>query len=496
MGKYVIGIDQSTQGTKALLLDEQGRLKSQAMLLHKQKVNELGWVSHDLNEIYRNTVRCVQKVLDEADIPKADIAAIGISNQRETTAVWDRGTGEPCCDAIVWQCARAESIIKEIEKQGYGNLVKTRTGISLSPYFPAAKMAWLLGHLENGRERAEAGRICLGTIDTWLVYKLTGGCTFLTDYSNASRTQLFQLSSLNWDKEVLDIFQIPEAALPKLRDSDGYFGETDLEGYLPRPVPIHGVMGDSHAALFGQGCLSRGMIKTTYGTGSSIMMNIGPDPVIGKHGVVTSLAWKMSGETSYVLEGNINNTGAVITWLKDELGMIRSPGETADLAKAANPLDRTYLVPAFSGFGAPYWDADACGIIYGMSRTTGKAEIVKAALECTAYQIKDIIIAMEKDTGIHIKEIRADGGAAGNPYLMQFQSDILDKRVRIPQAAELSGIGAAYAAGISMGIYRKEHLFEAAAKEEYLPGMSAEERERKYNGWKNAVGHALSHSDG
>ena len=490
MGKYIVGIDQSTQGTKALLLDEDGKIKSKTFLLHKQIISDQGWVSHDLSEIYFNSVQCIKKVIEEAGIKKDEVAAIGISNQRETTAMWSRVTGVPCTDAVVWQCSRAGRIAVEVEELGCGDMIKAHTGISLSPYFPAAKMAWLLRNVDNGQQSAEEGKICLGTIDSWLVYKMTGGKSFITDYSNASRTQLFNIHSLTWDDELLKIFNIPKCALPIIQDSDGLFGETDLDGCFSHPIPIHGVMGDSHAALFGQGCLESGMIKATYGTGSSIMMNIGQSPVMSEHGVVTSLAWRMNGKTDYVLEGNINNAGSVITWLKDELGIIQTPEETAEFARQAKAGDSTYFVPAFTGFGAPYWDPNACAVIYGMGRTTGKMEIVRAALECIAYQIKDIIIAMEKDSGIQIEELRVDGSATKNPYLMQFQSDILNKIIKIPQIAELSAMGAAYAAGIGIGFYQKENLFKEVNKTEYFPHMTENCRAEKYNGWKKAVYHA------
>lgn len=490
--KYIIGIDQSTQGTKALLFDGEGHLLRRTDLPHRQIINEKGWVSHDLNEIYSNTVQTVKTLVTEAKIQPEEVAGIGISNQRETTAIWDRKTGEPLEYAIVWQCGRASGIAQEIAEKGCAEEIREATGLQLSAYFPAAKMAWLLRNGgEERQNRAKNGELCLGTIDSWLIYKLTGGA-FKTDYSNASRTQLFNLKMLSWDEKICGIFDIPVCALAEVCDSDAVYGMTTMEGLFANPVPICGVLGDSHAALFGQGCLKPGMIKATYGTGSSLMMNIGDKPIQSSHGVVTSLAWGRGGKVDYVLEGNLNYTGAVITWLKDDLKLISSAGETEQLAREANPADRTYLVPAFTGLGAPYWDEKATASISGITRTTGKAEVVKAALDCIAYQITDLVRAMEQDTGLQIAELRVDGGPTRNVYLMQFQSDIANKRVNIPDAEELSGIGAAYMAGISVGLYDLEKLADNMKRSMYEPKMADEVREKKYAGWKEAVGGVLT----
>ena len=489
---YVLGIDQSTQGTKALLFDGQGKLIARADLPHKQIINEKGWVSHDLNEIYHNTVAVTGHVIAKAGISADEIAAIGISNQRETTCLWNRETGEPIDHAIVWQCSRAKDIEEEIAAMGLAEKIRHATGIPLSPFYPACKMAWLLrNHPELD---AEGTGYCFGTIDSWLIYKLTEEHAFKTDYSNASRTQLFNIAHLCWDEELCKIFGVPMKALPQVCDSDSLFGMTTMEGLFSQPVPIHGALGDSHGALFGQGCHEVGMIKVTYGTGSSLMMNIGEMPVLSTHGVATSLAWKLGGKVEYVLEGNLNYTGAVITWLKDDLQLIESPGETGPLAERANQADGTYLVPAFSGLGAPYWDSFATACFYGMSRTTRRAELVKAGLESIAYQITDLVEAMQQDTAIDIPEIRVDGGPTHNSYLMQFQSDILQKKVVIPEYEELSGIGAAYAAGIGAGIYDKKALFEGIRRTEYNKSMDPAVRDAKYAGWKKAVSKALSDS--
>lgn len=490
MSRYVLGIDQSTQGTKALLFDEEGTLICRTDLPHKQYINEKGWVEHDPEEIYANTLAVVKNLVEKAGINKNDLAVLGISNQRETAMVWNRTTGKPVYNAVVWQCARGVQICEEIEKAGDADMIRSHTGLQLSPYFSAAKIAWVLKNVGGVQELADKGELCCGTIDSWLVYKLTGGKEFRTDYSNASRTQMFNISELKWDKQVCGLFGIPVSALPEVTDSDGDYGITDFDGYLDHEIPIRGVLGDSHGALFGQGCVETGMIKSTYGTGSSIMMNIGDKPVFSNR-VVTSLAWKLGGEVNYVLEGNINYTGAVITWLKDDLELISSPGETEQLAKESNPADKSYLVPAFTGLGAPYWDSEATGILTGMTRTTKRKEIVRAALDCIAYQITDVIKAMSTESGIDISELRVDGGPTKNKYLMQFQSDIAHVTVQVPSSEELSGIGAAYAAGIAAGIYNKKEVLNKMTRIRFTPQMQPEERAQKYAGWKNAVEQVL-----
>lgn len=490
MEGYVLGIDQSTQGTKGLLFDAIGNLICRADLPHRQIIDEKGWVEHDPDEIYKNTINVVKNLVEKAGIDKRKIQTLGISNQRETALVWDRVSGKPIYNAVVWQCARGASICEEIAGRGGRDVVHNHTGLRLSPYFSAAKIAWVLRNVEGAQDKAEKGELCCGTIDSWLIYKLTGGEVFQTDYSNASRTQMFNIRTLKWDEEVCSLFQIPRSCLAEVVDSDGEYGQTDFEGFLERRIPIRGVLGDSHGALFGQGCLQKGMAKATYGTGSSIMMNIGEEPVFSEH-VVTSLAWGMDGKIDYVLEGNINYTGAVITWLKDDLQLIQSPADTKELAEKANPLDTTYLVPAFTGLGAPYWDNGAKAAICGMTRTTKKAELVRAGLESIAYQITDVITAMEQESGIAMEELRVDGGPTKNEYLIQFQSDIAQMPIQVPAAEELSGIGAAYAAGLAIGMYQKEKLFSSMERRKFVPCMDEEVRNQKYAGWKEAVSRAL-----
>lgn len=498
MAEYVLGIDQSTQGTKAILFNLEGRIVSRVTFAHRQIINDKGWVSHDLNEIWKNTVESVKQVVEKAGIDKGEIRTVGISNQRETSAAWDRESGEPVCDAIVWQCSRAKNIAERIESFGNGEMVREKTGLKLSPYFPAAKWAWIFENVPDVRNRALEGKICVGTIDSWLVYKMTEGKEFRTDYSNASRTELFNLKTLTWDKELLNLFGIPESCMAEITDSNGFYGSTTFDGYLDRPISIHGVMGDSHAALLGQDCRKPGMVKSTYGTGSSIMMNTGSKPVFTKNGIVTSLAWSLDGKVSYVLENNINYTGAVITWLKDDLHMISSPGETEEICRQANPIDTTYLVPAFSGLGAPYWDSEAKATITGMTRTTGRNEIVKAGVESIAYQITEAVNLMQEAAnpgndpdGIRISQLRVDGGPTRNGYLMQMQSDLLDLPVCVPDAEELSAIGAAYAAGLAEGFY-DETVFGSMKRKNFEPVMDQETRSRKMTGWKAAVSRTIS----
>lgn len=487
---YIISIDQSTQGTKALLFNQEGVLLQRNDLPHRQIVNEKGWVSHDPEEIYQNTVQVVKNLVEESGISKESVKGIGISNQRETSLIWEKKTGKALANAVVWQCARAAEICRRVEQIGAAEMIRQKTGLALSPYFPASKLTWLKENVEGAKELAKKHALCFGTIDTWLVYRMTHGMSYKTDYSNASRTQLFDIFEQKWDEEICQLFGLDAQDLAEVCDSDSCFGETDLEGFFESPVPIHSVLGDSHGALFGQGCLEKGMIKSTYGTGSSIMMNIGETPVLSTHGVVTSLAWGMQGKVSYVLEGNINYTGAVISWLKDDMELIQSPSETEGLCRVAEADDSLYFVPAFTGLGAPYWNSEAKGALTGITRTTRKAEMVRAGVECIAYQISDVVNAMSQDAKTEIQELRVDGGPTRNQYLMQFQSDILDRKVLVPDAEELSGIGAAYAAGRGLGLYGDE-VFTRLKRREYAPKMCEDTRVRKYNGWKDAVGHVL-----
>ena len=484
MADYIIAIDQSTQSTKALLFDGQGRIRLRVDRPHRQLIDEKGWVEHDPEEIWQNVLNLIPELLQKSGVSPEDIRAVGVSNQRETAVMWERATGKPVYNAVVWQCARGAAICEGLEE--HAEAIRQKTGLQMSPYFSAAKLAWILQNVPGIKERAERGEICCGTVDSYLLYRLTGGKAFKTDFSNASRTQLFNLHTLAWDEDILSLFGIPACCMAEVTDSDGVFGETDFEGTLPRPVPIHCMLGDSHAALFAQGCLDRGMIKVGYGTGSSIMMNIGESPLLSDKGVVTSLAWKLKGKVGYILEGNVNYSGAIVTWLKDQAGLLKTSAESEELAKRANPLDKTYLVPAFSGLGAPYWRSDASAAFIGMSRATGRAELVKAGLEAIAYQITDIVDIMRDEARIPDIELRVDGGPSRNGWLMQFQSDILRCPVLIPEAEELSCVGVAYAAGMALGMYGEE-IFENNCYSRYEPRMDEAARKARHAGWKAAV---------
>ena len=484
--RTLIGLDQSTQGTKAVLTDETGRILHKCSLPHRQIVTPQGWVSHDGEEILQNVKAVLRQVVVEAGVSPGEVAALGISNQRETTIAWDRETGAPADHAVVWQCARGEEITREITDEGFLAQVRERTGIPLSPYFPAAKAAWLLRHSERARALARKGALCLGTMDSFLVHRLTEGAVFATDWSNASRTQLLDLHDLAWSRPICERLGIPVESLPGVRDSNGDFGATTLEGFFPRPVPIRGVLGDSHAALFGQGCIRPGQVKATYGTGSSIMMNIGKTFKASRSGLVTSLAWGMDGKVTYVLEGNINYAAAVVTWLQ-EIGLIRDPEETEALARAANPEDETVLVPAFTGVGAPYWSDRARAAFLNMSRTTGRAELVRAGLESIAFQVADILACMGEDAGLALEELRVDGAPTANGVLMQLQSDLTGAAVRVPGDRELSALGAALMAGLAVGAADEERWRGQEARQVYTPQMAPEKRRQKLENWRACV---------
>ena len=453
MAKYILGIDQSTQGTKVLLFDENGKAVCRVDKGHRQIVDERGWVEHDPEEIWKNLLEITKELLSETKVSCKDIAAIGISNQRETAVAWNKESGKPVYNAIVWQCARGAAICQRLDKDGFGERVKSHTGLALSPYFSAAKLAWIIENVDEAKSL---------------------------------------MDTLKWDEDICNAFGIKASALPEVCDSNALYGVTDFDGLFERPVPIHGVFGDSHAALYGQGCHLPGMIKATYGTGSSVMMNIGSKPISSQKGLVTSLAWSLDGKPEYVLEGNINYTGASITWLKDNVELIESAAETAALAKKANPADKTYFVPAFSGLGAPYWDSEATGMFTGITRVTGKSELVKAVVDSIAYQISDIATLMEEESGKTLKGLRVDGGPTRNDYLMQFQADILDRPVEVPDSEELSAMGAAYAAGISVGIYENKKVFDGISRITYVSGMGQDRRDQLKSGWESSIRRTLA----
>ncbi len=485
-GRFIISVDQSTQGTKALIFDKGGTLLGRADYPHSQIINEQGWVSHDPEEIYINVIKSIRAVLTKVNVAPDEVAGIGISNQRETSLLWDKKTGHSLQHAIVWQCARATEICQRPEIKKREDEIFQATGLKLSPYFPAAKLAWLLENTKEAADKAKKNELCYGTIDSFLVFRLTGGKVYATDYSNASRTMLFDIQNLKWDEEICKLFGIDCKQMPEVKDSNACYGYTDCEGLFSKPIPIHGIMGDSHAALFGQDCREPGQAKGTYGTGSSVMMNIGEAPVLSKNGLVTSLAWSVDGKVNYVLEGNLNYTGAVISWLKNDVELIQDASETEALAKRANQEDELYLVPAFTGLGAPYWNPRAKASLVGMDRTTKKAEIVRAALESIAYQITDVIKAMQEDAQIELAEFKVDGGPTKNNYLMQFQADMAEVRVLVPKQEELSGIGVAYMTGLALGIWGEE-IFDKMKRTIHEPSLDKEKVEEKYAKWKKAI---------
>ena len=488
---YVLGIDQSTQGTKALLFDASGKLVSLKSLPHKQIINDKGYVEHDLNEIYQNVIAVVKAVVADCKEAFNKIATVGISVQRETVAAFSRTTQKPLYNAIVWQCSRGATYINQDHVKACADKVRTITGLELSEYFSASKFTWLIDNVRAVKEAFANHDLCLSNIDGYLISKLTHGKSFLTEPSNASRTMLMDLNTLQWSSSLCDLFKVPEEALPEIVDSDNLFGYTDFEGVLGKEIPIFAAIGDSQGALFGHGCLSKGQVKTTYGTGSSIMMNSGDTVSSCLHGVVNSVGWRRGGNTTYVLEGNINYSAGIISYLKDDLQLIESAKETQELALAANPNDTCYFVPALSGLGAPYFNSKVRGSIFGMSRLTTKKEIVRAALDSIAYQVTDVLNLIAKSAGSNITTLNVDGGATKNEYLMQTQADFAKVPLKLPSQNELSGVGAALMAGIKAKVYTEEIFKLEKIASEYKPRMSQEECQRKLDGWHKAVKAAI-----
>lgn len=487
MKSYILSFDQSTSTTKALLFDEMGDLVHRTDVGHRQLVNDLGWVEHDGEEILANLELAAKNLLEDSGIERSSVKAVAISNQRETAVAWDRRTGKPLYHAIVWQCGRAQAICEAIK--GHAPLVHQRTGLHLSPYFSAGKFTWILENVEEARNLADQGNLVLSTMDSFLIYHLSQEKSVKTEFSNASRTQLLNIEKLTWDEDVAKLFGIPLSALPEVCSSDSLFGHTNLFGLLPHEVPIHGVLGDSQGALYAQGCLHSGMTKATYGTGSSIMMNIGTKPIFSKD-LVTSLAWGLDSKPTYVLEGNINYTGATIKWLVDDVKLLSSSKDAGKLASAAQEIEGLFLVPAFSGLGAPYWDGEARALICGMDRRCGKNELVRAAEESIAFQIADVVFLMNEQSGTKISSLRVDGGPTNDSFLMQFQADILGCEVRIAPIEELSAQGPALIAAMKVGMMagRKEPKPKAL----YQSEMDEAKRKRRYDLWQSAVKKALS----
>jgi glycerol kinase len=489
---YIVSIDQSTSGTKGLLWDDRGILLARTDLSHRQITGPRGWVSHDLKEIYANTVKAVKLALEQGGVESGEVAAIGISNQRETAAAWDRKTGEPFCDAVVWQCGRAAELVREIDQGGFAGRVRDITGLYLSPYFSGPKFAWMIRNCPEARAALDRGNLCCGTVDAWLIFALTGGRSFKTDYSNASRTQLLNLDRLDWSGPLVEAFGLKPEALPEICPSDSLFGETTMGGLFKKPVPIHGALGDSHASLFALRCREPYSAKTTYGTGSSVMMNAGKARPRPGEGIVASLAWGMGGSVEYVLEGNINYSGAVIKWLVEDMEYLSSPREAGLLAATVEDTGGVYLVPAFTGLGAPWFKDSARAAIVGLNRGTRKAHLIRAAEECIAYQIRDVVEAINASIPRPLSVLRIDGGGTGDRFLTQFQADILNMEIETSGLGELSGAGAAWCAALGRGLVPGDGTFFQAGASTIRPAMEGERREALYRGWRRAVAGAAS----
>ena len=485
--KYLLAIDQGTTSSRTILFDLEGRLVRVAQREFPQYYPRPGWVEHEPEEIWQTQLVTLREVLALAKVSPKDVAAIGITNQRETTLVWERKTGSPLHRAIVWQDRRTAEFTDRLRQKGLEPWIREKTGLVLDPYFSASKLAWLLEHMLELRERAEAGEVCFGTVDTWLMFRLSGGRIFATDVTNASRTQLFNIQDLSWDPELLDVFGIPRAMLPEIKPSSGIFGETD-PGLLGRAIEITGVAGDQQAALFGQACFEPGMAKNTYGTGAFVVMNTGQRPVFGE-GVLTTLAWQIGKNAPvYALEGSIFVAGAAVQWLRDGLGLIQNAGEVEDLARSVSNTEGVYFVPALTGFGAPWWDPYARGLIIGLTRGSTKAHIARAALEAMAYQTADVIDVMQSAGGIRLRELRVDGGAAANDLVLQFQADVLETPVVRPRGTEVTALGAAYLAGLGSGLLDLETISDHWAVERRCePQMDRQVVCEIRRGWKRAV---------
>ena len=488
--KYIVALDQGTTSCRAILFDEQGKICGTAQQEFTQFFPQPGWVEHDPMEIWKTQLGVLLRVILENQVPARSIAAIGITNQRETTVVWDRKTGEPVYPAIVWQDKRTAVICEELKARGLSEHVRQSTGLVIDSYFSATKLHWILRNVKGAAERAERGELAFGTIDTWLVWKLTNGRQHVTDYSNASRTMLFDIRKLVWDEHLLSELKISRSLLPEVKPSASPFGVWHYDGV---DIPISGIAGDQQAALFGQACFEPGMAKNTYGTGCFMLMNTGANIQYSKNGLITTIAWGLDGKVEYALEGSVFIAGAAVQWLRDSLHLIDQSKDSEYFAAKALGSNDVYVVPAFAGLGAPYWDMYARGAIFGLTRDTGKDHIIKATLESLAYQSKDILTAMEEDAGLKLSALKVDGGACANNILMQFQADILNTPVERPEVIESTAQGAAYLAGIQIGLWRKGDILKnRRVQRTFVPQMKEEDRARLYQGWKKAVQRSMN----
>ena len=496
MAKYIMALDQGTTSSRCILFDKAGNICSMAQREFEQIYPKPGWVEHNPMEIWSTQYAVMSEAMALVGAKPKDIAGIGITNQRETTIVWDKETGEPVYNAIVWQCRRTAKDINLLVKDGYADVIKAKTGLVPDAYFSATKIAWILSNVAGARKKAEEGRLLFGTVDTWLIWKLTGGAVHVTDYTNASRTMLFDIHNRCWDKELLEKFNIPEVMLPKVKPSSCIYGYAD-PSVLAGNVAIAGAAGDQQAALFGQCCFEPGEVKNTYGTGCFLLMNTGDKPVESKHGLITTIAAGSDDQLHYALEGSVFTGGAIVQWLRDEMRLIRSSSQSEDYARMVNDTNGVYIVPAFSGMGAPYWNPYARGCVVGLSRGANKEHFIRASLESIAYQTYDVLKAMESDTGHIVKELKVDGGASANDFLMEFQADILGAKIRRPKCIETTALGAAYLAGLAVGFFKdlNEIRDNWQLASTFESSMAPSDRDNLLAGWRRAVKCAISYTD-
>lgn len=487
--KYVMAIDQGTTSSRAIIFDRAGNIVSSAQQEITQYFPNSGWVEHDANDIWASVLSVIAGSLSTKSIRPEQIAAIGITNQRETTVVWDRQTGEPVYHAIVWQSRQTNDICEELKRQGYSNLFRHKTGLLIDAYFSGTKIKWILDNVEGARVKAEKGELLFGTIDSWIVWKLSGGKKHVTDYSNASRTLIYNIHDLCWDEELLKILNIPASMLPEVCSSSEIYGTTTEQHFFGQQIPIAGIAGDQQAALFGQACFERGMAKNTYGTGCFMLMNTGTEAIISEHGLLTTIAWGIDNKVEYALEGSVFVAGSAIQWLRDGLRMLKAAADSEAYAVRVTSTEGVYVVPAFVGLGTPYWDSEVRGAVFGLTRGTTKEHFIRATLESLVYQSKDVLDVMELESGIELKGLRVDGGAARNDFLMQFQSDLLGTSVERPVVSETTALGAAYLAGLAVGYWLdKEEIASSWKRDQsYHPLMSEENSRKLYEGWKKAV---------
>ena len=491
--KYIMALDQGTTSSRAILFDKEGNVVATSQKEFTQFYPKIGWVEHNPMEIWGSQSGVMREVLETNSIRPEEVCAIGITNQRETTIVWEKSTVKPIYNAIVWQCRRTSEICDELKEKGSEKLIKDKTGLILDAYFSATKIKWILDNVEGAREKAENGELLFGTVDTWLIWNLTRGKVHVTDYTNAARTMLYNIKELKWDDEILEILDIPKSMLPDVKPSSYIYGHTD-EGMLSgAQIPIAGCAGDQQAALFGQTCFEEGSAKNTYGTGCFMLMNTGENIVESKHGLLTTIAWGVDGKVEYALEGSIFIGGASIQWLRDELRVLYDAKQSEFYANSVKDTNGVYVVPAFAGLGAPYWDMYARGAIMGLTRGANRAHLVRATLESIAYQVKDVLNAMQEDSGLKLKDLRVDGGASSNNFLMQFQSDILDVNIDRPKVVETTALGAAYLAGLAVEFYNNKDEIKKSwiIDREFIPNMSDDKRNLLYKGWKKAVSRSL-----